>query len=66
MAKNMLPAQQRDIWERCFHPTGTFVEFERAAIEQSIQERFEQQVLAFPDNPAVWTDNEELTYSQLN
>jgi len=62
----MLPAQQRDIWERCFHPTGTFVEFERAAIEQSIQERFEQQVLAFPDNPAVWTDNEELTYSQLN
>lgn len=61
-----IPKDQRDIWERCFHPSGTFVRFEEEEIEQSIQDRFEQLVVTYPDNLAVTNDEEELTYNQLN
>src|ERR1044071_5534568 len=48
-------------------PAGTeFVPFEIEAIEQSICDRFEQQVAAFPDRPAVITENRSYTYTQLN
>jgi hypothetical protein len=36
------PAEQEAIRGRCFHPTGTFVEFPKHEIEQSIPERFEK------------------------
>ena len=61
-----IPKRQQEIWNRCFHPSGTFIEFEEEEVEHSIQNRFERQVLDYPDNLAIKTDDEELTYSQLN
>jgi amino acid adenylation domain-containing protein len=54
------------IRERCVHPSGSFVPFERAEIEQSIPSRFEQQAGRYPDRVAVQTESEQLTYSELN
>ena len=31
-----LPAEQGTIRNRCFHPTGTFIEFQEAAVEQGV------------------------------
>jgi len=36
-----LPPEQQAIRVKCFHPSGTFVEFRKEEIEQSIPERFE-------------------------
>ncbi len=58
--------RQRAIQARCFHPSGEFVQFERGEIEQSIPERFEQQVRKHPDRLAVKTQTGELTYDVLN
>lgn len=51
---------------RCFHPTGTFIEFSKAEVEQSIPERFEKIVRRFPDRPAVESRRHRLTYRDLN
>jgi len=61
-----LPRQQRAIRDKCFHPTGKFVEFKKKEIEQSIPDRFEQIVRQFPDRIAVRTRNDTLTYTELN
>jgi amino acid adenylation domain-containing protein len=61
-----LPWQQRAIRDTCFHPTGRFVEFKREDIEQSISDRFEQNVRKYPNRLAVKTKDNELTYDQLN
>ena len=61
-----LPAEQRAIRSRCFHPSGTFVEFGKDAVEQSIPERFERQVANYPDRLAVRTRNHTFTYRALN
>jgi len=61
-----LPPEQRAIRAKCFHPTGTFVQFERAEIEQSIPERFEKIVAKYPERIAVKTRNAALTYETLN
>jgi len=61
-----LPPEQRAIRDKCFHPTGRFVEFKREEIEQTIPERFEQMVRLYPDNLAVRSRSCELTYEQLN
>jgi len=45
------------------HP---FLEFEREEIEQSIPNRFEQQVRAYPDRPAIKTSTCQVTYAELN
>ena len=37
-----LPPEQQAILDKCFHPSGTFVEFKKEEIEQSIPERFER------------------------
>ena len=37
-----LPPDQQAIRDQCFHPSGTFVEFPREEVEQSIPERFEK------------------------
>ena len=61
-----IPWHQRAIQNKCFHPTGTFVEFSRDEIEQSIPDRFEHQVQRHPHRLAVKTRNQELTYDELN
>jgi amino acid adenylation domain-containing protein len=61
-----LPPEQRAIRDKCFHPTGKFIEFKKEAIEQSIPSRFEQQVQEYPDRIAVKTREQTLTYDALN
>ena len=61
-----LPAEQQAIRAKCFHPSGSFVEFKPEEIEQSIPDRFEQQVARYPERIAVKTRNHTLTYDGLN
>jgi non-ribosomal peptide synthetase component F len=51
---------------KCFHPSGTFVEFPKDEIEQSITQRFEKIVRWFPDRIAVENRRHRLTYRDLN
>jgi hypothetical protein len=37
-----LPPEQQAIRDKCFHPSGKFVEFPKEEVEQSIPERFEK------------------------
>ena len=60
------PHQQQAIRDRCFHPTGNFAEFKREEIEQSIPDRFEEQVRKYPNRLAIKGKNYELSYSDLN
>jgi len=62
----ILPPEQQAIRDKCFHPTGTFIEFRKEEIEQSIPDRFEQQVQLYPHRLAVKTRSHELTYDELN
>jgi amino acid adenylation domain-containing protein len=48
------------------HPTNDFVRFEKADIEQTLSERFEQQVRQFPEKLSIRTTRGSLTYAQLN
>jgi amino acid adenylation domain-containing protein len=61
-----LPPEQQAIRDKCFHPSGTFVEFPREEVERSIPERFEKIVRMYPDRIAVEMDHESLTYEALN
>ena len=61
-----LPSEQRRIRAKCFHPTGTFVEFKKEEIEQSIPERYEKIVRIYPDRTAVKTKDQSLTYAELD
>ncbi len=61
-----LPPQQEPIRAKCFHPSGTFVEFPKEDVETSIPERFEKLVRAHPDQLAIKTLADELTYNELN
>ena len=47
-------------------PTSDFIEFKKEEIEQSIPDRFQQQVQRCPDQLAVKTGNYEFTYDELN
>ena len=62
----VIAAQQQAIRARCAHPSGAFVRFPMAAIEQSISDRFEQQVERYPDRLAVKTRTHAFTYAELN
>ena len=62
---NLLP-QQLSILGRCFHPTGTYIEFAWEEVEQPVSTRFENQVRLYPNNLAVKTTRREITYGQLN
>ncbi len=66
IAHSQLPPEQGAIRTRCFHPMGTFVEFKKEEIEQSIPERFEKIVQTFSDRIAVKTMHNTLTYDELN
>jgi len=61
-----LSPEQEAIRAKCFHPTGTFVEFTKEEVEHSIPERFEKIVANFPNHLAVKTRHRSLTYEALN
>jgi amino acid adenylation domain-containing protein len=61
-----LPPEQEAIRAKCFHPTGTFVEFKKEEVEQSIPERFEKIVRKYPDRLAVKMGDRSLTYDAFN
>ena len=47
-------------------PNNLFVRFERAEVEQSIGDRFEQQVRLHPDNLALKSATRQWGYTALN
>ena len=57
---------QSSIQAKSVHPTGTFISFKKDNIEDSIPNRFEQQVAKYPNRLAVKTRHHELTYDELN
>jgi len=61
-----LPAEQQAIRDKCFHPSGKFVEFPIEDVETSIPARFERIVRLHANRIAVKTENRVVTYSQLN
>ena len=61
-----LPPEQQAIRAKCFHPSGTFVEFAKEEVEQSIPERFEKIVRLYPDRIAIKLGDQTLTYTELN
>ena len=61
-----LPPEQRAIRGKCFHPSGTFVEFSKEEVEQSIPERFEKAVRKFPNRIAIKTKDRGFNYDELN
>ena len=61
-----LPPEQQAIRDKCFHPSGTFVEFPMEDVETSIPERFDKIADKFAERVAVKTKNETLTYTALN
>jgi amino acid adenylation domain-containing protein len=62
----ILPSEQEAIRAKCFHPTGTFVEFPKKEVEQSIPDRFKKMVHKHGERLAVRTDNHAVTYDELN
>jgi amino acid adenylation domain-containing protein len=50
---------------KCYHPSGTFIPFSHAAIEQSIVQRFEQQVQLYPNRLALQYEGHTWTYTEL-
>ena len=62
----VIPQQQQAIRDKCFHPTGTFIEFKKEEIEQSIPDRFEAQVRRNPDHLALKARDHAMTYDELN
>ena len=61
-----IPPQQQAIRDKCFHPTRTFIEFRKEEVEQSIPDRFEEQVRRYPDRLAVKSRVQALSYGELN
>ena len=47
------PPEQEAIRDRCFHPSGNFVEFRKEDIGQSIPHRFEKILRMYPDHLAA-------------
>ena len=50
----------------CFHPSGAFVEFPKEDVETSIPARFEKIVRIYPEQIAVKSNNDTVTYTELN
>jgi len=61
-----LPPEQQAIRDKCFHRSGTFVEFPIEDVETSIPARFEKIVRLYPDRLAVKIGDRALTYGELN
>ena len=63
---NELPPAQQAIRDKCFHPSGTFVEFPIEDVETSIPARFEKIVRMYPNRLAVKDLRRSVTYDELN
>ena len=61
-----LPLEQEAIRAKCFHPSGTFVEFPIEDVETSIPARFEKIARQYPDRIAVKMGGRSFTYDHLN
>ncbi len=61
-----LPPEQEAIRAKCFHPSGTFVEFPQEDVETSIPARFEKVARLYPKRIAVKTPTQTLSYEELN
>ena len=61
-----LPAEQKIIRAKCFHPSGSFIEFTKDEVEQAIAGRFEKIARLHPHRLAVKTRKRALTYDDLN
>ena len=61
-----VPPEQQALRDRCFHPSGTFAEFEAEEIEQSIPDRFEDQVRRHGARVAIEMAGGAITYGELN
>ena len=61
-----LPPEQQAIRDKCFHPSGTFVEFPLEDVETSIAARFEKIAIQFPNRIAVQRGGDVWTYARLN
>ncbi len=61
-----LPPEQEAIRARCFHPSGSFVEFPQEDVETSIPERFEKIARTYPNRIAVKINDRFVTYDELN
>jgi hypothetical protein len=60
-----LPAQQEAIRAKCFHPSGTFVEFPVEDVETSIPARFEKIVRRDPGHWAIKREHRGWSYREL-
>ena len=58
--------EQLRIKEKCFHPTASFVEFEKEQVEQSIPQCFERVARTHPERLALKIGNLVYTYDSLN
>ena len=61
-----LPPEQAAIGEKCFHPSGKFVEFPSKTSRRRSRHRFEKIVRLYPDRLAVKMGEYALTYDELN
>ena len=61
-----LPPEQQALRARCFHPVEPFIEFRQEEIEQSIPDRFEDQVRKHSRRLAIITKERDFTYDELN
>lgn len=61
-----LSPQREALQAKCFHPSGTFVEFPREDVEKSVSERFEKIVYRYPNRLAIKTHHRSVTFNELN
>lgn len=63
-ASNGVPAGPPPPQTHC--PSLTYIPFEQTQPELSLSQRFEQQVLLYPDWPAISESGHDLTYAEVN
>ena len=61
-----LPPAQQAIRDKCFHPSGSLVEFPIADVESSIPRRFEKRVSQFPNQLAIKSEHCKWSYRDLD
>jgi len=61
-----LPPEQEAIRAKCFHPSGSFVEFPKEELDQSVSQRFETIVRMHLHRIAVQTAHQIVTYAEIN
>jgi non-ribosomal peptide synthetase component F len=60
------PLPQQGVTSRRAHPTNPFTRIAIHEVEQSVPQRFEEQVSRYPDHLAVKTREQAWTYAELN